>query len=139
MQIKKVDWINRPEKMRANSYSISFDEKGKRAALYTLGKEEEIALSYEGDGVSFFLFHTENDYLIISSTLLSFNLFSLKGKYELPFEIKSLLIRKENERIVFISDGKEIMSLENEAFTESASVGFLIRNEEEKPVRLFFK
>ena len=124
MQIKKLDWINRPEKIRVTAHSLTFKDEKTSICLHTTGIDDEVKLTYEGEGISFLMLHTENDYILFKHDRI---LSAFSGfKSEMPADIPStIIVRKKGEDITFLTeDGKMIYHISNPAFTESASFGF---------------
>ena len=136
MQIKKVDWINRPERVRITSRTLCFRESGKRAALYTVGENEELTLRYEGENVSFLMLHTDRDYLRICSDRIAFSMHGTKSVSYGTFGTE-LEVVKEGTHISFLQDGRTVFEAEDPAYKDSASLGFFIEGSE-KDVTLFF-
>ena len=124
MQIKKLDWINRPEKIRVTAHSLTFKDERTSVCLHTTGVDDEVKLSYEGEDISFIMLHTENDYILFDSNRI---LSTFAGfKTEFPSDIPStMVVKKKGEDITFLTeDGRLIYHISNPAFTESASFGF---------------
>lgn len=122
MQIRKIDWINRPNKIRVSSKSLTFLSEKKSTALHTTTEKEKLCLHYEGSRVSFIMLHTMHDRIIFSEGRIevSFSGFS----YSFPADFDStLIVEKDGERISFFSKDREILTLTHPAFKESASFG----------------
>ncbi len=138
MQIKKIDWINKPEKVRVSAHSLSFKAERRCAALYTLEEEGKLALiRHNSETVSFLMLHTKNDRIIFRKDHADMKFSSLSEwiYLSIPDEIR---VRKEGKKIVFSSATSALLTLENDAFFSSASFGFLIeKSDEEIKVELY--
>lgn len=131
MQIKKTDWIGRPEQVKVRAHSLSFKTAKRCAALYTLEENEELRLIRHNKSVSFLMLHTKEDRIIFKDDFIDLKFFSLRETIT-----KStgdvLLIEKRGKSISFSTEGGKLMEIENEAFTSSASFGFLIEPSDEE-------
>ncbi len=124
MQIKKVDWINRPGKVKITAHTLSFCSTGIHKALYTIGESGCLELEYEGNDICFFMLHTPSDEIFFSSDKIYGSMFGLS--FSFPAELSCRLkIEKEREKIVFTSKEKTVLEISNPAFLDSASFGFV--------------
>lgn len=124
MQIRKLDWINRPDHVRLSAHSVEFTDEKHTACLHTTGENENIRLSCEGDGICFLMLHTDRDRLVLGNGKASFSFAGFS--YEIPLDVPScLIVRKQGADIRFeAEDGRLLMHLTNPAFLGSASFGF---------------
>ncbi len=137
MQIKKVDWINRPSRVGITAHTLSFTSSGEHKALYTLGTDGDLVLSYEGDGIGFLMLHTPADWIVFCPGRIHGILFGLS--FDIPAEIPHALeIHKEGERIRFVSAGRIVLDISNPAFQDSASFGFITGKDTKEAVLSFF-
>lgn len=137
MQIKKVDWINRPARVGITAHTLSFTSSGEHKALYTLGTDGNLVLSYEGDDIGFLMLHTPADWIILRPGRIYGILFGLS--FDIPAHVLSPLeIRKEGERINFTTDGRTVLDISNPAFRDSASFGFITGKDTKEAVLGFF-
>ena len=113
MQIKKVDWINRPEKVKVSAHSLTFMDNYPSYALYTIGKDEDLFLSYEGEEVSFILLHTDKDMITLHEDEIDISFAGLNAK-----------VRKRGEEVTFSDEEGDLLSLSYPSFSTSVSVGF---------------
>ncbi len=137
MQIKKVDWINKPEKVKVTAHSLTFITEKRCALLYTLEKDGELKLVRHNGNVSFLMLHTKNDRIILERESVDIRMFSLNSTITLsvPDEIS---VRKTGDTIAFSASGSVLIRLSNPAFLDSASFGFLIEgSKEEISIELF--
>ena len=124
MQIKKVDWINRPGKIRIAAHTLSFCSAGIHKALYTLEKNGCLDLEYEGADICFYMLHTQKDEIFFSSDKIYGSMFGLS--FSFPAELsRRLRIEKDEGKIVFKSREKTVLEISNPAFIDSASFGFI--------------
>lgn len=137
MQIKKVDWINRPAKVRVTSRTLTFRQKEKSAALYTLSETEDLLLRYEGENVSFLMLHTDRDRLKITPDGISFSMHGTKaiipGRHG-----AELFVEKRGDTVTFKEKDVTVFEWSDPAFRDSASIGFLMEGSENE-VTLFFR
>ena len=124
MQIKKLDWINRPERIRVTAHSLKFKDDRTSICLHTAGVDDEVKLSYEGDDISFIMLHTENDYLLLGKTRILSVFAGFRSEF--PASVPStVIIRKNGDDIAFLTEnGETIYHISNPAFHDSASFGF---------------
>ncbi len=137
MQIKKTDWIGRPEKVMVRSHSLTFKTDKRCAVLYTLEETGELKLIKHNKSVSFLMLHTKKDRIIISDDVIDASFFGLREKIEIKAG-DMLLVKKEGSKITFSSDSFKLLEIENEAFASSASFGFLIEGSDEEVFLEFF-
>lgn len=123
MQIKKVDWINRPEKVKVSAHSLTFMDNYPSYALYTIGKDDDLFLSYEGEGVSFILLHTDRDMITLNEDEIDISFAGLNAKVRKK-RGKSLCIRKRGEEVTFSDEDGDFLSLSYPSFSSSVSAGF---------------
>ena len=124
MQIKKLDWINRPEKIRVTAHSLTFKDDRTSVCLHTTGVDDEVKLTYEGDGISFIMLHTENDYILLEKDRILSVFAGFRAEF--PSAVPStIIVRKKGEEISFLrEDGEILYHISNPAFADSASFGF---------------
>ncbi len=124
MQIKKVDWINRPQKVKITAHTLSFRSSGIHKALYTLEEKGCLELEYEGNDICFFMLHTPSDAIFFSLDKIYGSMFNLS--FSFPAKLSNrLIIEKDGEKITFISKEETVLEISNPAFLDSASFGFV--------------
>lgn len=127
MQIKKVDWINKPESVKERAHSLKFHVKERTAVLYTLEESGELKLIKHNDIVSFLMLHTKEDRIIFNKESADIKMFSLSATVKFN-TFDTLTVKKDGSIITFNDD----LKIENPAFFSSASFGFLIEKTDEE-------
>ena len=124
MHIKKLDWINRQEKIRVTAHSLTFKDEKTSVCLHTTGVDDEVKLTNEGEYISFLMLHTENDYILFEKDRILSVFAGFKAEF--PASVPAtIIVRKKGDDISFLSeDGESIYHISNPAFMESASFGF---------------
>lgn len=131
MQIKKTDWINRPESVKVRAHSLTFRSERRCAALYSLEEVGELRLVRHNKSVSFLMLHTKRDRIIFKEDHIDMKLWSSECRMSIESD-NELIIKKENECVSFFSGDKCLLKISNPAFTSSASFGFLIEPSDEE-------
>lgn len=127
MNTGKATWLKHPKHVLTTLHSYTYEGKDDLAVMFTVGETGEISLlaKCEKDAhAKLVLLHTPNDYLIFSDGLIEGKMFEVEYKIPSSFSEK-IVLKKDNERITFVSEEKTILEIANSAFKGSASFGVI--------------
>ena len=137
MQIKKTDWINKPEKVITRAHSLRFTTDKRTIVLYTLEEEGNLKLIRHSKSTSFVMLHTKEDRIIFSDNCIDVKFFGLKER--ISKETGDILqIEKKKNMITFSSENEVLLEISAPPFSSSASFGFLVEPSEEEIILEFF-
>ena len=137
MNTKKAVWISKPEKIKATLHTLSFRSEEAHSVFFVIGEEDEISLSYSSDtSTALILLHTPEEYIVFGKERI---VLSFKGvRTEIPSEpITALKLTKKGALLIFSTGKKEVLRIEKEAFSSSASFGLAAKGKGEVTLEVF--
>ena len=139
MNTSKATWLKHPRPIVTTLHSFLYEGTESLFVMFTLGEEGEmklVAIS-EKEAISEFIFlHTPNDYLVFNKSGISGKLFTVDIDIKKDID-SSIILKKNKERLTFISDDKELISIANPAFLGSASFGVRAKGNGKTYIEIF--
>ena len=137
MNTKKAVWISKPEKIKATLHTLSYHSSEAHSVFFVIGENDEITLSCRSEAkTAFILLHTPDEYIVFGKEKIVMAFGGMRT--EIPHEpFSSVHLQKEGSRLIFSSDGKEVLRIEKEAFSSSASFGVASKGSGEVTIEVF--
>lgn len=138
MQIKKCQWISRPEKVKIfSSSSLCFESKTKHALLYTFEEEGELTLEWVADkavDISAIFINSINEGIKFQfkdeSITKTLTISTLKTVDYLPLKPNKVMkIIKKGTKLFFYANELLLSEYERENVGSSVSLGLLSEGE----------
>lgn len=137
MNTKKAVWLLKPEKIKATLHSLSFRSETAHSVFFILGESGMMSLCCRTElPYAFVLMHTPSDTIIFGKerTVISFD----GVRTELPSAMEGeIKLEKNGKMLSFSSGGRNILSIEKDAFLSSASFGLAVKGEGSVSLEVF--